>query len=104
LQSTFIKNAVSFLFEAKLVDLTVFYILGIVLIVVGIIVIVAAILFASVSGVKKGKVQGAGVIMIGPIPIIFGTDKQSVKTVLALALALTIVALIIIIINYLLLR
>jgi uncharacterized protein (TIGR00304 family) len=102
--ATFIKNAGSSLFEAKRVDLTVFYALGIALIVVGIIVIVAAIILASVGGAKQGKVRGAGVIMIGPIPIIFGTDKKSVKTVLALALALTIVALIIIIINYWLLR
>ena len=78
-------------------DLTVFYGLGVALIVVGIIVIVAVILLASVSGANQGKVRGAGVIMIGPIPIIFGTDKKSVKTVLALALALTIVVLIIIV-------
>jgi uncharacterized protein (TIGR00304 family) len=82
------------------VDLAVFYTLGIALIVVGIIVIVAAIILASVGDTKKGKLNAAGVIMIGPIPIIFGTDKKSVKTVLALALALTIVALMIIIINY----
>jgi uncharacterized protein (TIGR00304 family) len=86
------------------VDLTVFYTLGIALIVVGIITIVAAIILASVGDAKKRKLSAAGVIMIGPIPIIFGTDKKSVKTVLALALALTIVALIIIIINYWLLR
>ena len=85
-------------------DLAVFYALGIALIIVGIVVIVAAIILASMSGAKKGKVQGAGVIMIGPIPIIFGTDKKSVKTVLALALALTIVVLIIIVVNYWLLR
>jgi uncharacterized protein (TIGR00304 family) len=86
------------------VDLTVFYTLGIALIVVGIIVIIAAIIHASVGETKKGKLSAAGVIMIGPIPIIFGTDKKSIKTVLALALALTIVALMIIIINYWLLR
>jgi uncharacterized protein (TIGR00304 family) len=86
------------------VDLTVFYTLGIALIVVGIIVIIAAIILASVGETKKGKLSAAGVIIIGPIPIIFGTDKKSVKTVLALALALTIVALMIIIINYWLLR
>jgi uncharacterized protein (TIGR00304 family) len=85
-------------------DLTVFYALGLALIVVGIIIIVAAIILASTGDAKKGKLSAAGVIMIGPIPIIFGTDKKSVKTVLALALALTIVALIIIIINYWLLR
>ena len=81
-------------------DLAVFYAVGIALVVVGIIVVVAAIVLASMGGSKKGKVHGAGVIMIGPIPIIFGTDKKSVKTVLALALAITIVVLIIIIVNY----
>lgn len=85
-------------------DLAVFYALGIALVVVGLVIIVAAIILASMGGAKTGKVQGAGVIMIGPIPIIFGTDKKSVKAVLALALALTIVVLIIIVVNYWLLR
>ena len=53
---------------------------------------------------KEGKVKGAGVIMIGPIPIIFGTDKKSVKAVLALALALTITLVIAMVIYYWLLR
>jgi uncharacterized protein (TIGR00304 family) len=82
------------------VDLAVFYALGIALVIVGVVVIVAAIILASTGRGKKGKVQAAGVIMIGPIPIIFGTDKKSVKTVLTLSLALTIIVLIIIIVNY----
>ncbi len=85
-------------------DIAVFYALGIVLVIIGIVVIVAAIVFASKGKSNKGNMRGAGVIMIGPIPIIFGTEKKSVKTVLALALALTVVALIIIVINYWLLR
>ncbi len=85
-------------------DITDFYALGIALVVVGIIIIVAVIVLASVGGSKKAKVQGAGVIMIGPIPIIFGTDKKSVKAVVTLALALTIVFLIVTIIYYWLLR
>ncbi len=85
-------------------DSAVFYSLGFLLIVAGIIVIVAAIILASKGSAKKGRVRGAGIIMIGPIPIIFGTDKKSVKTVLTMALALTIIALIIIILNYWLLR
>lgn len=85
-------------------NLAVFYAFGIALVVVGIIVIVAAIILASIGGTKKGKVHGAGVVMIGPIPIIFGTDKKSVKAVLALALVLTIVVLIIIAVDYWLLR
>ena len=85
-------------------DLAVFYALGIALIVAGIIVIIAAIIVASARGAGKGKVKGAGIIMIGPIPIIFGTDKKSVKTVLALALALVIALIIAMLVYYLLLR
>ncbi len=82
-------------------DLTVFYAIGIALVIVGVAVIVAALIRAS-TGSSKGqsRVRGAGVIMIGPIPIIFGTDKKSVKTVLALALSLSIVFLIILLVYY----
>jgi uncharacterized protein (TIGR00304 family) len=111
----FIKSAGSILGWSlggeKRVDLTVFYALGAALIIAGIVIVVAAIIVASTGGDKKGsdeegkgKVHGAGVIMIGPIPIIFGTDKKSVKAVLALALALTVVALITILLYYWLLR
>ena len=85
-------------------DPTVFYAIGITLVVVGVIVIVAAIILASIGGAKKGKVHGAGVIMVGPIPIIFGTDKKSVKSVLALALSVTIVVLIITVVYHWVLR
>jgi uncharacterized protein (TIGR00304 family) len=81
-----------------------FYEIGIALVVVGVIVIVAAITLISIGGTKKDKIHGAGVIMIGPIPIIFGTDKKSVKYMLVLALALTIVVLIITFVYYWLLR
>jgi uncharacterized protein (TIGR00304 family) len=86
------------------VDPTVFYAIGITLVVVGVIVIVAAIILASIGGAKKGKVHGAGVIIIGPIPIIFGTDKKSVKSVFFLALLLTIMVLIITVVYHWLLR
>ena len=85
-------------------DATVFYSLGFVLIASGIIVVVTAIILFSKSSTKKGRIRSAGIIMVGPIPIIFGTDKKSVKTVLTLALALIIIALIIIVLNYWLLR
>ena len=85
-------------------DLEVFYAIGIALVAVGIIIIAAAIILLGTRGGGKGKVKGAGVIMIGPIPIIFGTDKKSVKAVLALALALTVALIIAMIIYYFLLR
>jgi uncharacterized protein (TIGR00304 family) len=46
------------------------------------------------EGEGNSKMRGGGVIMIGPIPIIFGTDKKSVKSVIVLALALTILLII----------
>ncbi len=88
-------------------NLEVFYAVGTALVIAGIIVIVAAIITASARGAQKGKeskVKAAGVIMIGPIPIIFGTDKKSVKTVLALALALVVAAIIAMVVFYWLLR
>jgi uncharacterized protein (TIGR00304 family) len=84
----FIKALLLIVSEEKM-DLTVHYALAAVLIVVGVIVIILAIL-QSAGKSENAEVKGAGVIMIGPIPIIFGTDKKSVKTVIALALALTI--------------
>jgi uncharacterized protein (TIGR00304 family) len=85
-------------------DVSALYTVALVLIAVGIIIVIAAILASTVKSGKTeggGNVKGAGVIMIGPIPIIFGTDKKSVKTVVTLALALTVA---IIVWYYLMLR
>jgi uncharacterized protein (TIGR00304 family) len=90
--------------ERKVIDSAGLYTLGIVLIFVGVLIIIIAVVLLSVSGVKKGKVKGGGVIMIGPIPIIFGTDKKSVKTVLLLSLALTVMLVVVMVVYYLLLR
>jgi uncharacterized protein (TIGR00304 family) len=81
-------------------DLAVFYAIGILLIIVGVIVILLAVILTSARGTGKSKVRAGGVIMIGPIPIIFGTDKKSVKTIVTLALALTVAAIIFFIIYY----
>jgi uncharacterized protein (TIGR00304 family) len=86
------------------VDANVFYVIGAALIVIGIIIIVVAMILASMRGSGKGKMKSAGVIMIGPVPIIFGTDKKSVKTILVIALALTVSFVVALIVFYLLLR
>jgi uncharacterized protein (TIGR00304 family) len=80
-------------------DVTLLYSLALILIVAGIIVILAVLL--SSGKPENAKVKGAGVIMIGPIPIIFGSDKKSIKTVIALALVLTVA---LIILYYFMLR
>ena len=56
---------------------------------------VIAIFLMSFSNVKgNGKVRGGGAIIIGPIPIVFGTDKKSLRTVLLLAIVLTVLLII----------
>ncbi|MGB9928426.1 MAG: TIGR00304 family membrane protein [Methanosarcina sp.] len=40
----------------------------------------------------ESRVRGGGVIMIGPIPIIFGTDRGSAKTAIILAIVLMILS------------
>ena len=87
-----------------MIDSVALYELGIALIFFGVLIIVVAVLLLSISGAKKGKVKGGGVIMIGPIPIIFGTDLKSLKTVLLLSLVLTVVLVVAVVVYYLLLR
>lgn len=41
------------------------------------------------------KIRGGGVIMLGPIPIIFGSDKESAKTAIILAIILMVLSLLI---------
>lgn len=86
-------------------DAETLYGLGIILIFAGILVILVAVMvlfFSSARGKKKAK--GGGVIVIGPFPIIFGTDKDSIKTVLLLSIALTILLAIVTVIFYLVFR
>ena len=81
------------------------YALGIALIFIGVLVIIVAIVMISVRGAKgEGRVRGGGVIMIGPIPIIFGTDRKSLKTVVLLSLVLTVLAIVAMTVYYLLFR
>jgi uncharacterized protein (TIGR00304 family) len=90
--------------ERKVIDSAALYALGIALVLVGVLIIVVAVILLSISGAKKGKVKGGGAIIIGPVPIIFGTDKKSLKTILLLSLALTVMLVVVMILYYLLLR
>jgi uncharacterized protein (TIGR00304 family) len=62
--------------------------LGLLVIVVGSAVVMLSLV--TREGGSKTEVRGGGVIMIGPIPIIFGSDAKwtSVAVVLALVLIL----------------
>jgi len=74
--------------------------MGIVLILVGIPIIVLAVIVLSMRSAGKSKIRGGGAVIIGPIPIIFGTDKKSLKTIISLSLALTILLIIMLVIRY----
>jgi uncharacterized protein (TIGR00304 family) len=65
-----------------------------------IVIIATILLFLKNAKSEKGKVKGGGVVIIGPIPIIFGTDKESVKIILILSIILMILVLVWIVIYY----
>lgn len=75
--------------------------LGFLLVFIGILVILAGIVIMAyqswktgVEGMEEQKrgMRGGGVIMIGPIPIIFGTDVGALKLVMLFAVVLMVIA------------
>jgi uncharacterized protein (TIGR00304 family) len=80
------------------------YSTGFVLILVGVAILTLAILLLSTRSSGNRKVKAGGAVIIGPVPIIFGTDKKSLKTVLLLSIVLTVLVLVAFIVEYFLLR
>jgi len=65
---------------------------------------IAAVLLFFMSLRSKGKVRGGGAVIIGPFPVVFGTDKESVKTLLLLSIALVVLLLVVMAFYYYILR
>lgn len=64
--------------------------IGISLVFVGILIVIAGIMLGGLQGIQgkeKTSVSGAGVIMIGPIPILFG-DKRMLLPLIILIIIL----------------
>jgi uncharacterized protein (TIGR00304 family) len=71
-------------------------VLGFLLIIFGFaLALIATILLIVRSPRESGSGRGAGLVLIGPIPIVFGTDKQSMKIVMILAIILILLAVLI---------
>jgi uncharacterized protein (TIGR00304 family) len=69
--------------------------LGVVLVFAGFIIAFIAVIFMFLTTMKgKGKVKGGGAVIIGPFPIVFGTDKESIKMLLLFSMALIILILV----------
>ncbi len=90
--------------DAKMADYATLYSAGFILVVVGIVVLIAAAIRISIKQSSKGNSKAAGAIIIGPVPIIFGSDKKSVKTILTLSVALTALLIAAMLIYYFLFR
>jgi len=68
-------------------------IVGIILIILGIFIIFAASIMSIFTKTKEGaEVKTGGVIMLGPIPIIFGSDRGMAIIGFLMAIILMIVA------------
>jgi uncharacterized protein (TIGR00304 family) len=66
--------------------------LGLVVVIVGfVIALVAIMLIAFRSRGDSNRTRGAGILLIGPIPILFGTDHESVRILMVLAIVLIII-------------
>jgi len=76
--------------------------IGVALILIGFAVALIAMIWLALTGVKrdKGRVRGGGAVIIGPIPIIFGTDKESVKIILILSIVLIALLLVLLVFSY----
>ena len=74
---------------------------GFILIPAGFVMVFVAVLLLFFKAFRgKGRVRGGGVVMIGPFPIVFGTDKDSVKMLLLFSIALISFVLILTIFSY----
>ena len=69
---------------------------GVALILLGFALAFIAMIWLVLFGAKSGKtrVKGGGAVIIGPIPIVFGTDKESMKIILVLSIVLVVLLLI----------
>jgi len=82
-------------------DQALFNMLGVMLVFTGFVITVIAVLLWIFMTVKRGgKVRGGGAVIIGPFPIVFGTDKESVKVILLLSIALIVVLLVFMAFSY----
>ena len=71
--------------------------LGVIVILIGFVIIFMTTLLSARSRSREGEgghteVKGGGVVMIGPIPIIFGTDAKWTTIAIILAIILVVVS------------
>lgn len=79
--------------------------IGITLILAGFVVtFISVVLLFFTASRGRSKVEGGGAVIIGPFPIIFGTDKESVRMLLLLSIVLIGLLLVFMAVSYLVFR
>ncbi|MCX8171038.1 MAG: DUF131 domain-containing protein [Candidatus Bathyarchaeota archaeon] len=81
-------------------ETSILFVAGFALIILGFILSFAAALIMFFRGLRRYKARSSGwsgLIMIGPIPIVFGTDREKVKVLIVLSIILMLLALVFII-------
>jgi uncharacterized protein (TIGR00304 family) len=70
--------------------------LGAILVFAGFLIVFVAVLLMFFTATRgKGKFEGGGAVIIGPFPIVFGTDRESLKILLLLSMTLVILVLVV---------
>jgi len=67
--------------------------LGVILVFAGFLIAFVAVILMFFT-TTRGKVKGGGAVIIGPFPIVFGTDRESIKILLLLSMALIVLMII----------
>lgn len=73
--------------------------IGVILLFAGFAIAFVAVILLAITAMK-GKLRGGGAVIIGPFPIIFGTDKELVKVLLLLSIALITLILVVMAFSY----
>ena len=79
------------------------YILGLILVFVGVLVLIFTSVIIAARRGRSTKTKTAGIIIVGPVPIVFGSDKKTVKTLMVLAIILTVALIVAFLLYYFLL-
>ncbi len=85
------------------VPLYLMMVVAVILIFVGTLLIFIDVLRRTVrsdSSRREGHVDVGGAVIVGPIPIVFGSNKDVTKVMLILAIALTALAITLTLVNY----
>jgi uncharacterized protein (TIGR00304 family) len=74
---------------------------GVILFFAGFVIAFLAVILLVLTTIRgRGKFRGGGAVIIGPFPIVFGTDRESVKMLLILSIALTTLMLILMVVYH----